>query len=86
MGIFIRPIYEVMKPSRLPDHPVFLRLSPEEGARLIELGELWEAAQGSLVYHPGDSGEDLLLVLEGRLEWEHSSGTTYRCLPGDFMG
>ncbi|MDF1567385.1 MAG: PH domain-containing protein [Spirochaetaceae bacterium] len=86
MRIFIRPIYEVMKPSRLPDHPVFLRLSPEEGSRLIALGELWEAPQGSLVYHPGDSGEDLLLVLEGRLEWEHSSGTTYQCLPGDLWG
>lgn len=75
-----------MKPSRLPDHPVFLRLSPEDESRLIGLGELWEASQGSLVYHPGDSGEDLLLVLEGRLEWEPGLGTTHRCLPGDLWG
>ncbi len=75
-----------MKPENLPDHPVFFRLSDSGRNRLLQSAELWEAAAGARLFYPGDSGEELILLLEGRLESE-TPGKTLNCwLPGDLWG
>ncbi len=74
-----------MKPENLPDHPVFFRLSDSGRNRLLQSSELWEAAAGARLFYPGDSGEELILLLDGRLESDTPGGV--KCwLPGDLWG
>jgi len=75
-----------MKPENLPEHPAFFRLSESEKQILLRASELWEAAAGVRVFHPGDSGEELLLLLHGRLETRISENNTECWLPGDLWG
>jgi len=75
-----------MKPENLPDHPVFFRLSDSGKNRLLQSAELWEASAGARLFYPGDSGEKLILLLEGRLESD-APGMALKCwLPGDLWG
>ncbi len=86
----LRPIVEEMKNEPLPDNPAFFRLSPEERNRLMEAAELWEAPEGAFVHYPGDPGEDMLFILEGRLEERtdgiNGDGRARRWFPGDLWG
>ena len=75
-----------MKPETLPDHPAFSRLFDSEKQRLLQSSELWEASAGAKLFHAGDSGEVLILLLEGRLESEAPDGTIVCRLPGDLWG
>ena len=70
----------------LPDHPAFLRLPELERTRMLRASELWEAPMGARLFHPGDSGEELLLLLEGRLESDGDNGSPRRWLPGELWG
>ena len=76
----------MMSSDTLPDHPAFLRLGAADRALMMRHAEVWEAPEGAWIYHPGDSGEDLLLVLEGRLESEGNTGPILRWLPGELWG
>lgn len=73
----------MMKQKILPDHPAFRRLGTSDRKRLLQAGELWEAPSGAVLYHPGDAAEDLLCVLEGRLQC-NETGKSW--LPGDLWG
>ncbi len=74
-----------MKPENLPDHPVFFRLSDSGRNGLLQSSELWEAAAGARLFYPGDPGEELILLLEGRLESDTPGGV--KCwLTGDLWG
>jgi len=75
-----------MKPETLPDHPAFFRLSESEKQMLLRASELWEAAAGVRIFHPGDSGEELLLLLNGRLETRITENNSKCWLPGDLWG
>ena len=75
-----------MMPNHLPDHPVFLRLSESDRNRLYQSAEIWEVPEGGLLYHEGDSGEDLILLIDGRLETSGGDGDGRRLLPGEFWG
>ncbi len=75
-----------MNPDKLPDHPVFLRLSESDRDRIMKASELWEAPSGTILFHPGDSGDELILLLEGRLESDVGNGSMKRWLPGDLWG
>ena len=75
-----------MNPTRLPDHPAFLRLEPAEKDILMNASETWEAPAGSTLYHPGDSGEDLLMVLSGRLEYGDRNPGDRRWMAGELWG
>ena len=85
-GAIPGPIVEEMETEHFPENPAFLRLTPEEKIRLTEAAELWEAPEGAFVHHPGDPGEDMLLVLEGRLESGGADGSVQRWFPGDLWG
>jgi membrane protein YdbS with pleckstrin-like domain len=76
----------MMKPENLPDHPAFFRLSDDDRKRIMAASELWEAPEGARVFHPGDSGEELLLLLEGRLESPGNGVPPTRWLPGEWWG
>ncbi len=76
----------MMNLSRLPDHPAFLRLSREDRALVFNSAELWEAGTGSVLYHPGDTGEDLLLIISGRVQYSDRSGGDRRWFPGELWG
>ncbi len=68
------------------NHPAFLRLPEIEKTRMMKASELWEAPAGARLFHTGDSGEELLLLLEGRLESDGGNGYPKRWLPGDLWG
>ena len=48
--------------------------------------ELWEAPAGSQLFYPGDSGEEIILILQGRLESHDSKGFRRNWLQGDLWG
>ncbi len=75
-----------MKPENLPDHPAFFRLSDDDRKRTMAASELWEAPEGARLFYPGDSGEELLLLLEGRLESPGNGVPPTRWLPGELWG
>ena len=75
-----------MKPETLPEHPAFSRLQDSEKQKLLQSSELWEASAGAHLFYAGDSGEELILLLEGRLESQSSDGTIGCWLPGDLWG
>ena len=80
------PIVGVMEPTRLPDHPAFLRLAPADRTRLFDAAEIWEGRKGCTLYYPGDSGEDLLLLLDGRLEYADRRSGERRWMAGELWG
>ncbi len=73
-------------PKRLPKHPAFLRLSETDRRLLLRSAEIWSCPAGSVVFHPGDSGEDLILLLEGQFEEAENPGEGRRWLAGDMWG
>jgi len=73
------------KPSSL-DHQAFFRLSGADRAALLSAAELWEAEAGSVIRHPGDPGDDLLYLIDGRLANIAPDGAESRILPGDLLG
>jgi len=75
-----------MDEAKLPMHPAFLRLSERNKERLMAAAELWEAPADSRLFHPGDSGEEIILVLQGRLESHDSRGARRNWLEGDIWG
>lgn len=48
--------------------------------------ELWEAPADSRLFHPGDLGEEIILVLQGRLESHDGKGVRRNWLQGDIWG
>lgn len=77
----------------LPDHPAFYRLNDIQRLKLLQAAEIWDAPAGAKLYHRGDSGEDLLFLLSGRVEGgAHSQSDGSRqptatiLLPGDIWG
>jgi len=75
-----------MDDAKLPMHPAFLRLSERNRKRVMTMAELWEAPADSQLFHPGDSGEEVILVLQGRLESRDSRGVRRNWLQGDLWG
>ena len=75
-----------MDEAKLPMHPAFLRLSERNRKKLMAAAELWEAPANSRLFHPGDSGEEVILVLQGRLESCDSKGLRRNWLQGDLWG
>ena len=82
-----------MNDNVLPDHPAFYRLSDKQRLKLLQAAEIWDAPVGARLYHRGDSGEDLLFLLRGRVEGAgHSESGGNRqpsptvLLPGDLWG
>ena len=81
-----RPIVESMYETKLPVHPAFLCLSEHGRKKLMAAAELWEAPAGSQLFHPGDSGEEIILVLQGRLESRDGRGARRNWLQGELWG
>lgn len=75
-----------MTPTRLPEHPAFLRLSDAEKNILFQAGELWEAPAGAVLYFQGDSGEDLIFLFSGRLEYSDRRAGEKRWMAGELWG
>lgn len=48
--------------------------------------ELWEARANSQLFHPGDSGEELILILQGRLESQGGRGIRRNWFQGELWG
>jgi len=75
-----------MDEAKLPMHPAFLCLSESNRKKMMAVAELWEAPANSRLFHPGDSGEEVILVLQGRLESCDSKGFRRNWLQGDLWG
>jgi len=81
-----KPIVESMDETKLPMHPAFLCLSERGRKKLMMAAELWEAPAGSQLFHPGDLGEEIILVLQGRLESQDNKDVRRNWLKGDLWG
>ena len=76
-----------MDERNIVQHPVFQRLSRESLNVLLDAADLYEAPGGAVLYNTGDSGEDMIFLLEGQLESPGEAGTAeaVKWFPGDLV-
>jgi CRP-like cAMP-binding protein len=75
-----------LKRDVLAHMPLFSRLTERELLRVMQAVEVREFADGELVIREGDKGDELFIVLEGRVRVSRGEQTLLDLGPGEHVG